>query len=100
MLYRPTPASHGAFPVKLLEALYYQIPSITTQVPKTSSLEGVIPRLTFPQQIKLAAIKLGLHQTQDVASLYKYFSNEMDPKIHLIRVAENHQDQAISRLMK
>ena len=100
MLYRPTPASHGAFPVKLLEALYYQIPSITTQVPKTSSLEGVIPRLTFPQQIKLAAIKLGLHQIQDVASLYKYFSNEMDPKIHLIRVAENHQDQAISRLMK
>ncbi len=88
MLYRPESTSHGAFPVKFLEALYYRVPSITTCVPKTSSLEGAIPRFLFPEQLKSEAVKEALNSSQLLDFLYERFSFEMNPKIHLIRIAE------------
>lgn len=89
MLYRPAPTTDGAFPVKFLEALYYRVPSITTAVPKTSSLEGVIPRLIFPDQLKNEAIKASMVELGRLDKLYQQFSREMCPKRHLIQVAES-----------
>jgi glycosyltransferase involved in cell wall biosynthesis len=93
MLYRPVSASDGAFPVKFLEALHYKVPSITTMVPKTSSLDGVIPRFSFPEQLKAEAVNLVNRANQPIEKLYRQFSCEMDPKSHLIRVAEKHLSQ-------
>jgi glycosyltransferase involved in cell wall biosynthesis len=93
MLYRPASASDGAFPVKFLEALYYKVPSLTTRVAKTSSLEGVIPRFLFPEQLKAEAVSLANSSRQPIEKLYQQFSCEMDPKSHLIRVAEKYQSQ-------
>jgi len=88
MLYRPAPNTDGAFPVKFLEALFYRVPSLTTSVPKTSALEGVIPRLTFPDDLKMEATKLALSKDQPMDELFRKFSFAMDPKMHLIQVAE------------
>lgn len=88
MLYRPEPTSHGAFPVKFLEALYHNVPSLTTNVPKTSSLEGVISRLNFPEELKKQAVTTALNSNHEMSLLYQKYSMEMDPKIHLIRVSE------------
>ncbi|MFM8315753.1 MAG: hypothetical protein ACKOA8_15850 [Deltaproteobacteria bacterium] len=95
MLYRPASVSDGAFPVKFLEALYYRVPSLTTQVPKTSSLEGIIPRLTFPDQLKIEAIKLVNFSSGSLDNLYQKFSLNMSPQWHLIQVAERLQQKGI-----
>lgn len=88
MLYRPASTTDGAFPVKFLEALYFGVPSVTTAVPKTSSLEGVIPRLMFPEQFKTEVPKIIKTPKHSMNELYKQFSREMCPKMHLIQVAE------------
>lgn len=88
MLYRPEPTSHGAFPVKFLEALHYGVPSVATAVPKTISLEGFIPRLVFPEQLKAQAVKEALNPNRSLDLLYEKFRSEMDPMFHLIRVSE------------
>jgi len=88
MLYRPEPTSHGAFPVKFLEALHYGVPSVATAVPKTISLDGFIPRLVFPEQLKAQAVKEALNPNSSLELLYEKFRSEMDPKFHLIRVSE------------
>lgn len=89
MLYRPDPASHGAFPIKFLEALYYGVPSVATEVPKTTSLVGVVPQSVFPEQLKSLAIEQSQESSVPLKSLFDQFSSEMNPKLHLVRVAES-----------
>lgn len=87
MLYRPCRGNSGAFPVKVLEALYFGIPSVATRVPKTSSLEGIIPLSSFPDEIKKLA-QTEANQKRDRSRVFESLFYEMHPKIHLAKVAE------------
>ncbi|NDC23730.1 MAG: hypothetical protein EB078_02950 [Proteobacteria bacterium] len=87
MLYRPHATNSGAFPVKLLEALYFGIPSVATKVPKTSSLEGVIPLSSFPDQIKDLALS-EYKFPKDRSATFENLFYEMHPKIHLAKISE------------
>lgn len=88
LLYRPERSSHGAFPVKLIEALHYGIPTLATRVPKTSSLEGLLPRLFFKEEFKSQGIKAATLATENLENVKSHFFREMNPKFHLIRAAE------------
>ena len=88
MLYRPEPTSHGAFPVKFLEALFYGVPSVSTAVPKTSSLGKTIPQSSFPRELKILAVQQASRAKLPFDSLFERFAIEMNPKLHLIRVSD------------
>jgi len=87
MLYRPCRGNSGAFPVKVLEALYFGVPSVATRVPKTSSLEGIIPLSSFPDEIKKMA-QAEAEQKRDRSRVFESLFYEMHPKVHLAKVAE------------
>lgn len=87
MLYRDCRANSGAFPVKILEAMYFGVPSVATQVPKTSSLEGVIPMSNSFQELSHLA-KAEAILRKDQSTLFESLYYEMHPKVHLARVAE------------
>ncbi|NBX67968.1 MAG: hypothetical protein EBR01_03265 [Proteobacteria bacterium] len=93
MLYRPDPTSHGAFPVKFLEALYHGVPSVSTAVPKTSSLEKIIPQSSFARELKNLAVQQASRPSEALNNLFDRFEIEMNPKFHLIKVSENIRDK-------
>ncbi len=88
LLYRPSRISDGAFPTKILESLHFGVPCVATSVPKTSSLEGIIPRSSFSVQLKKMALEASHAPVAQVEALYEKFAYEMNPKLHLAKVAE------------
>jgi len=87
MLYRDCPDNRGAYPIKMLESLFFGVPSVATRVPKTSSLEGICPTESNPQKLIEAAIRLAQQRGSQSKSFESLFY-EMHPKIHLAKVAE------------
>lgn len=87
LFYRPNRGQDGAFPVKVLESLYFGVPSIGTRVPKTSGLEGVCPRSPFGEQLKMLVPSALTQSPSHLQHLYERFSLEMDPRFHLSQVA-------------
>jgi glycosyltransferase involved in cell wall biosynthesis len=88
LLYRPCRLTDGAFPVKVLESLHFGVPCVATSVPKTSSLEGFFPRTSFPSRLRPLAVQSSAVSPTRLNQLYAHFAYEMDPKLHLARVAE------------
>lgn len=88
LLYRPSRISDGAFPTKILESLHFGVPCVATQVPKTSSLEGIIPRSSFSAKLKKMAIEVSHSPVAQVEAFYEKFAYEMNPKLHLAKIAE------------
>lgn len=87
MFYRDVRANSGAFPVKVLEAMYFGVPSVATKVPKTSSLEGIIPLSSDPEELIYLA-KAEAFFKKDQSKVFESLYYEMHPKVHLARVAE------------
>jgi hypothetical protein len=89
LLYRSARVNDGAFPTKILESLHVGVTTLATAVPKTSSLEGVVAQSPFPEQLKRMVEVVGKPQESGrLKELYQYFKTEMDPRLHLARVAE------------
>lgn len=88
LLYRPSRISDGAFPTKILESLHFGVPCVATQVPKTSGLEGIIPRSSFASKLKKMAIEVSHSPVAQVEAFYEKFAYEMHPKLHLAKIAE------------
>jgi len=87
MFYRDSRANSGAYPVKVLESMYFGVPSVATRVPKTSSLEGIIPLSSDPEElINLARAEAILKKDQ--SKVFESLFYEMHPKVYLARVAE------------
>jgi len=88
LFYRPNRTQDGAFPVKIVEGLRQGVPCIATAVPKTADLEGIFPRSAYKDEL-LRSVDRALEMTPgDLRGLYERFSQEMDPKTHLIKVAK------------
>lgn len=88
LLYRPSRISDGAFPTKILESLHFGVPCVATAVPKTSSLEGIIPRSSFSERLKKLAVEVSHSPKAQVEAFYEKLAYEMHPKIHLAKIAE------------
>lgn len=96
LLYRPSESQAGAFPVKVLESLYFGVGCVATQVPKTEDLGGFFPRSPFIDELRALA---EIEARKDSAALlpaYLHFSWEMNPKLHLIRAVERLMTQESS----
>lgn len=89
--YRQGWMNDGAFPVKILESFYFGVPVVATCVPKTSSLEGTVPRENFPDLFLAACEREREKGKERCKRLFEQFSLEMSPELHLIRVAEHLQ---------
>ena len=87
MFYRDARANSGAYPIKVLEAMYFGVPSVATRVPKTSSLEGIIPLSSNPEELIYLA-KAEAFLKKDQTKVFESLYYEMHPKVHLARVAE------------
>ena len=87
MFYRDSRANSGAYPVKVLESMYFGVPSVATRVPKTSSLEGIIPLSSDPEELLYLA-KAEAILKKDQSKVFESLYYEMHPKVHLARVAE------------
>lgn len=87
MLYRDCRANSGAYPVKVLESMYFGVPSVATRVPKTTSLEGIIPLSSNPEELIYLA-KAEAILRKDQSRVFESLYYEMHPKVHLARVAE------------
>jgi glycosyltransferase involved in cell wall biosynthesis len=91
LFYRPNRDQDGAFPTKVLESLHFGVPCIATQVPKTENLEGRFPRSPFADVLKgMVADAMAMGEEQLKAE-YLHFAYEMNPRLHLARVAESLQ---------
>ncbi len=88
LLYRPCREQNGAFPVKVLESLQFGVPLVATKVPKTADLEPYFPRSPFSDQLQRFACEQSRRNPQEIQSAFSHFSREMDPRLHLARVAE------------
>ncbi len=88
LLYRPSRISDGAYPTKILEASQFGVPCVATSVPKTSSLEGIVPRSSFANKLKEMALEAVKIPPKAVENLRDKLILEMHPKMHLTRVAE------------
>lgn len=89
LFYRRAGVNDGAFPTKILESLHFGVPTLSTSVPKTSSLDGIIARSPFPDHLKKLVPALEASQgSGHLGELYRYFKSEMDPRLHLARVAD------------
>jgi glycosyltransferase involved in cell wall biosynthesis len=88
LFYRPHRDQDGAFATKVLESLHFGVPCIATQVAKTENLEGRFPRSPFADVLKgMVAEALAMGEEQLKAE-YLHFAYEMNPRLHLARVAE------------
>ncbi len=87
MLYKACPSNSGAYPVKFLDSLYFGVPSVATRVPKTSSLEGIIPLSSSFEELMYYA-KGEAHLRKDQSRVFQSLFYEMHPKVHLAKVAE------------
>lgn len=87
LFYKENPTQDGAFPVKIVESLRFGVPCIATDVPKTGDLEGVFPRTNSPDELKKSVDTALAMTPAEVETLYLRFAREMDPKLHLGRVA-------------
>jgi glycosyltransferase involved in cell wall biosynthesis len=87
MLYKACRENAGAFPVKTLEAAYFNVPSIATKIPKTEGLENKIFCSSDRRELlEFAAKELSEQKSQK--DLFDYLFYEMHPKMHLAKVAE------------
>lgn len=87
MFYRDSRSNSGAYPVKVLESMYFGVPSVATRVPKTSSLEGIVPLSSDPEELIYLA-KAEAILRKDQSKVFESLFYEMHPKVHLARVAE------------
>ena len=87
LLYRPFRAQEGAFPVKVLESLYFNVPCISTAVAKTEDLRGIFPQSSLPSELILLAEKMIL-SPPNLESAYRDLSIRMSPYFHLSEVAK------------
>ncbi|MFM8269625.1 MAG: glycosyltransferase [Pseudomonadota bacterium] len=87
MFYRESRANSGAYPIKVLESMYFGVPSVATRCSKTSSLEGIIPLSSNPQELIYLA-KAEAMMKKDQSRVFESLFYEMHPKVHLARVAE------------
>lgn len=87
LLYKDCSENRGAFPIKVLESLFFGVPSVATRVPKTSSLEGICPVESNPERLLECALKVAESPHSQEKS-FDHLFYEMHPKIHLARVAE------------
>lgn len=88
LFYQAAGTNDGAFPVKALEGLHFGVPGIATKVPKTSGIEGYVPRSSSTDELKSLALKALGSSGETMKNAYRYFSYEMHPKVHLARVAD------------
>lgn len=88
LFYRPNRTQDGAFPVKIVEALRFGVPGIATAVPKTADLEGFFPRSSELDELKTSVEKALEIPAKELGAFYQRFSQEMDPRFHLSRVAQ------------
>jgi len=91
MLYKDCRDNRGAYPIKVLESLFFGVPSVATRVPKTSSLEGICPVESHPQKLIEAAQRVA-HQPGQQSKSFERLFYEMHPKIHLSKIAERLAD--------
>lgn len=89
LLYRPSPSQAGAFPVKVLESLYFGVPCVATQVPKTEDLGRFFPRSSFIDELKALAEVEARKDSAALLPAYLHFSWEMNPKLHLTKAVEH-----------
>lgn len=87
LFYKDCRENRGAFPIKVLEALFFGVPSVATRVPKTSSLEGICPVESHPDRLLEAAVQVASNPHDQSRSFGRLFY-EMHPKVHLAKVAE------------
>lgn len=91
LLYRPCLNQDGAFPVKVLESLYFGVPCVGTKVPKTRDLDGMFPLSPFPDQLKKMAVEAANLALQDPATLranYLQLAARMNPTNYLVQIAQ------------
>lgn len=87
MLYKDSIENRGAYPIKILESLFFGVPSVATRVPKTSSLEGICPVESNPKKLVDSALSVASCPGIQARSFERLFY-EMHPKVHLARIAE------------
>jgi len=87
MLYRPCRQNSGAFPVKILEAAFFGVPTVATETPKTSGLKEWVSCSSDPHQL-LDLIQNELREKKDQSPLFDSLFYEMHPKVHLAKIAE------------
>ena len=88
LFYRPQRTQDGAFPIKILESLYFHVPWIATEVPKTEDLAGYFCRSSQKEVLVEAVEKLLTKDEKQLSECYRSFQARMDPTLHLTRVAE------------
>jgi glycosyltransferase involved in cell wall biosynthesis len=87
LFYRPFRAQDGAFPVKVLESLYFGVPCVATQTPKTRDLKGFFPVSPFADRLKTLATNLGeTEELNRLKGIYSHFASRMHPMQHLANV--------------
>lgn len=87
LLYRPCLDQNGAFPTKVIESLHFGIPCIATRVSKTLDLEGLVPRIQYPQDFSHAIVEALALSPERIRSISQHLSSLTDPKLYLGRVA-------------
>jgi len=88
LLYRPQRAQLGSFATKALESLYYGVPIVAVDEPKTEVLGHYFPVTSDSSELMEAAVKLGTEGSPHLEAAFEYLVYEMHPKRHLAQVVK------------
>ncbi len=88
LLYGDYPKQEGGFPTRALEAFYFGIPCVATDIAKTHDLNDLVFRSNDPAIIIEKARELLETQKEIIKAKYERLAYRMNPKLHLARVAE------------
>ena len=88
LLYRSFRPQDGAFPTRALESLHFGVPCVATRIPKTADLDGIVPRTNNVAELVRLAVQAAQQDRSAIEVSYRELSMRMNPKEHLIRVAE------------
>ncbi len=89
LLYRGAWRQNGAFATKILESVFFGAGCVATVTPKTEEIGRFFPRVGDLQSCTEAALKLSRDSAEACEAAYRHFAFAMDPKLHLIRVADD-----------
>lgn len=88
LLYRQERTQDGAFPTKILESLYFGIPCVATDIPKTRDLKDFCPRTNSPAELCEKAVCSSRVASPPWTEPYRKLATAMHPKHHLSVVAQ------------
>lgn len=88
LFYQDSRSKDGGFPTKILESLFFRVPSVATPCPATREVLRHVPQSSNTEALIQMISRQAQRTEEDLFRQYLYYAFEMHPKLHIARIVE------------